>query len=186
MQIITTAEKIKSVIPGSSDYSPGNILDADIYASQGNWIRPILTDNLYYEVIDTPTSYTNILDGLSYTNSEGKKRRHEGVRVALAYYVIHDIIHQDIVKRRDLGAVVTSPTDNNTRILNDVELARIQRKYLTSAKTIMQEVVDYMNDQYIDNFDPWECIMNNFENFGGMYMSKDVSYNDKYYLRYGR
>lgn len=109
-----------------------NIKDSDIEAAQWEYIRPILTENLYNEVVSNTSTYSTLIT--SY------------IKPCLAYYVKSLVLNDMFIDVSDrginlLGGTDAQPVSGNLR-------SDLKEDTIKKAKILADKLLDYVQQRY--------------------------------------
>ncbi len=144
MEAIITSEDIRTLKPRFSvNIQDAQIVNQMIIDAQRFDVRPILGEAFYYEVYTAAnvspvvSPYTELLNGTTYTNSNGLTVQFYGLKVAIVDYAFARSLENINLYFTRAGAKYKN-TDTSERI-NNSELA----SWVNSARS---QAIAYMND----------------------------------------
>jgi hypothetical protein len=142
--LIITQENFQTIISLSKYIDFNAKILPQVAAAQQFDLKPWLGDSFYYDLIKNQDTDDNqsLLNGGEYTNTANEVVRHEGIKVALAFYAAARYVPDSNINFTPFGAV--SKQSEFSEPVADKALVRKSTDYRQSADAIMYDVIKYI------------------------------------------
>lgn len=120
-------------------------------------LKPLLSDNLYHAVVASPASYSALISGETYTNSEGYTRVYRGLKNFICYASLYNVMKFFLAQIAKQGIVRTNTeTSSNTTAS---EFTQLREFYFSEMNLMKKEIKEYLEDKYEGNilYSPKQC-----------------------------
>ena len=144
MALITAAQAITYSM-NNANFSADLINDNLIEVTELNHVKAALGSDFYYDVINDTATYATLLNGGTYTDSEGYTKSFQGLKKALGFFVKYEALPELMLQITNLGLQVNNSEFSNSA--SSAQRAEIRETALRQANALMDECLEYLDEK---------------------------------------
>jgi len=141
---LITASEIRTMLIPNPNFDTTVLLDNNIESAQKNWLRPLLGDELFNDLIINYASYTNLISGCTYTGTGNYSIVFDGLKKYLAYVTIVEAMPTMFLQLARAG-VFKGIVENSERATMD-EFSFFKSYYLTKSQEESNFITKYLQE----------------------------------------
>lgn len=145
MANLITKSDIVTIALNNLNFDTDLISSKVISIAELQYVKPRLGSDFFYDVLNDQSTYSTLLDGGTYTDSEGYTKSFQGLKAALAYYCKYEMGPEIIAQITNLGVQINE-SDFSRSVTNE-DKAVLRSSIKSQADSLMEEVVEYLDEK---------------------------------------
>ncbi len=126
------------------------------------YLPKLLGRGFAYDVQKTPANYTDLLDGVEFTDCNDEIIKFQGIKYILVFFAFAQYVGESPIVDTFTGLVGKNRDDARTATQGqESTLKQTNRKYAESERMIMEEYLNQANLADSDTYPLWKCTTQN-------------------------
>lgn len=135
-KLLITQDEIKTIALNQQKFDKGLITDSAIMAASNKYIKPVLTDDLYKEVVAQNNNDT--------LTPENETLLNDYVKNSLAYFVVYMVLPQMQMKISNIGIQINSTEFGSSA--SSAQRTEISDSFYNIAESFADVTKDFLDD----------------------------------------
>ena len=133
-------------------------LNGHIIGAQREQLADLLGAGFYNALITTPASYIDLIEGETFTNSQGETAQYFGLKPFLVFHTLSSLLNDNNLKISDTGN--DNFLDSTFQKASSGEIRDAKQDYTSTANVYRSNIIEYL-DQNRSTYPLWRSKQKN-------------------------